>query len=207
LGREATCQCNWAGTTAEVKALLETNEIILRGEIRRRIPLQKLTNVKVQLDSLCFSVDREPVQLFLGALAAESWAKKVKAPPRSLAQKLGITGKTVVRSIGNITDRALLSALDEAARISAREADLIVACVDTPESLTTTLREAHKQLTQSIPIWLVYRKGSGHPINESIIRSHLRSSGMMDTKVTAVSSEWTALRFNRQTPTRSRFSG
>jgi hypothetical protein len=115
LGREATCQCNWAGTTAEVKALLETNEIILRGEIRRRIPLQKLTNVKVQLDSLCFSVDREPVQLFLGALAAESWAKKVKAPPRSLAQKLGITGKTVVRSIGNITDRALLSALDEAA--------------------------------------------------------------------------------------------
>jgi len=198
MGREASCQCNWAGTTGDVKALLETNEIILRGEIRRRIPLQKLANVKVQADRLCFSVDREPVQLFLGALVAESWAKKVKAPPRSLAQKLGITDKTVVRTIGNITDRALLSALDEAARISARDADLIVACIDTPESLITTLRDAGKQLAQSVPIWLVYRKGPGHPINESIIRSHLRSSGMMDTKVAAVSAEWTALRFNRR---------
>jgi hypothetical protein len=198
VGREATCQCNWAGTTAEVKALLETNEIILRGEIRRRIPLQKLSNVEVQSDRLCFSVDHEPVQLFLGAIAAESWAKKVKAPPRSLAQKLGITGKTVVRTMGNITDRALLSALDEAARISVRDADLIVACVDTPESLITILRDAHKQLAESVPIWLVYRKGPRHAIDESIIRSHLRASGMMDTKVAAVSTEWTALRFNRQ---------
>ena len=65
MGREASCQCNWAGTTGDVKALLETNEIILRGEIRRRIPLQKLANVKVQADRLCFSVDREPVQLYL----------------------------------------------------------------------------------------------------------------------------------------------
>jgi hypothetical protein len=196
MGREAICQCNWAGTTAEVKALLETNEIILRGGIRRRIPLQKLVNVKVQSDRLCFSVDREPVQLYLGTLTAESWAKKVKAPTRSLAQKLGITGETVVRTMGNITDRALLSALDEAASISAREANLIIACVDTPESLITTLRDAEKQLAQSVPIWLVYRKGLGHPINESIIRSHLRSGGMMDTKVAAVSTEWTALRFN-----------
>ena len=196
MGREAICLCNWAGTKTEVKALLETNEIILRGGIRRRVPLKKLSNVKVQSDRLCFEVDHEPVQLFLGTSMAESWVKKVKAQPRSLAQKLGITDKTVVRTFGNITDKALLHALEQAAQVSPRDADLIVAFVDTPESLNTTLRDAGRLLSQSVPIWLVYPKGPGHPLNESAIRTTLRAQSLMDTKVASVSTELTALRFN-----------
>jgi hypothetical protein len=46
-----------------------------------------------------------------------------------------------------------------------------------------------------VPIWMVYAKGPGHPLNESAIRSYLRTNGMMDTKVASVSSELTALRF------------
>ena len=38
MGREAICTCDWAGEVTEVKALLETSEIILRGGIRKRIP-------------------------------------------------------------------------------------------------------------------------------------------------------------------------
>ena len=196
MGREAICECTFAGTTAEVKALLESDELILRGEIRLRAPLHALHHVRVESESLCFNLDKGPIRLDLGAAAAKSWAKKIKTPPPSLADKLGITGKTV-RTIGPISDRALDSALDSAAQISPRSPDLILSHVDTPGSLAATLREAKAQLARSIPIWLVYRKGPGHPLNESAIRTTLRANGLMDTKVASVSAELTALRFSR----------
>ena len=195
MGREATCDCTFDGTTAKVKALLEANEIILRGNIRMTAPLHALQNVKVQSDRLCFTIGKHPLQLHLGAKAAESWAKKIKTHPPSLADKLGITGKTV-RTIGPITDRALDSALTSAESIRAEDPDLIVASVDTPETLTATLRDAKKQLAHGVPIWLIYRKGPGHLLNESAIRTCLRTQGLMDTKVASVSPELTALRFN-----------
>jgi hypothetical protein len=196
MGREAICKCDWAGVTAEVKVLLEPNEMIVRGDIRKRVPRTELQQVKVQSDRLCFTVGREPVQLFLGSTAAVSWAKAIATPPPALSRKLGITDKTILRTIGNIHDDALKSTLAEAAQISERGADLIVACVDTPESLRATLREAKAQLLRGVPIWMVYAKGPGHSLNESSIRSLLRSNGMMDTKVASVSAELTALRFS-----------
>jgi hypothetical protein len=195
MGREAICECTFDGTTAKVKALLESEELILRGDIRLRAPLHALHHVRVESESLCFNLDKGPIRLDLGAAAAKSWARKIKSPPPSLADKLGITGKTL-RTIGPITDRALESALGSAALLSARNPDLILAYVDTPESLATTLREAKAQLARSIPIWLIYRKGPGHPLNESAIRTTLRAQGLMDTKVASVSPELTALRFN-----------
>jgi hypothetical protein len=195
MGREAICDCTFAGTTTKVKAFLESEELILRGDIHLRAPLHALHHVRVESDSLCFNLDVGPVRLDLGAAAAKSWAKKIKSLPPSLADKLGITGKTV-RAIGPISDRALDSALTSAARISTRNPDLILSHVDTPESLAATLREARTQLARSVPIWLVYRKGPGHPLNESAIRTTLRAHGFIDTKVASVSAELTALRFN-----------
>jgi hypothetical protein len=136
------------------------------------------------------------VKLSLGPDAAGRWAKAIAAPPPSLASKLGITDQTVVRTIGAIEDDALRSALEEAGRISAKEAGLIVACVDTPESLDAALRASMAQLLKDVPIWIVYAKGRGHWLNEAGIRSLLREHGMMDTKVASVSAKLTALRFS-----------
>jgi len=195
MGREAICKCDWAGTVAEVKALLESGEIVLRGGIRKRVPLNEVQGVKVLRDRLCFSAGQEQVQLFLGSTAAGKWAAAILAPPASLARKLGITNKTVVRRIGGIDDGNLKSALAEAGRVSARDADLIVAYVDTPESLHRALKEAKAQLSQAVPIWMVYAKGPGQALSESAIRSLLRANGLMDTKVASVSAKLTALRF------------
>jgi hypothetical protein len=195
MGREAICDCIFGDTTAEVKAFLESDELVLRGDIRMRAPLHALRDVRVESESLCFNLGEHPIQLRLGATAAKSWAKKINTLPPSLADKLGITGKTV-RTIGAISDRSLDSALNAAALVRSRNPDLIIACIDTPESLTTTLRETKAQLARSIPIWLVYRKGRGHPLDESAIRTTLRARGLMDTKVASISAELTALRFN-----------
>jgi len=196
MGREAVCTCDWAGTVAEVKALLESSEMILRGDIRRRVAFSEIEHVKVRADSLCFKVGRENVELVLGASAAEKWAATLTSPPPSLAKKLGITNKTVVHAMGNCGDENLKSALAEAAQISSKGADLIVAYVDTPESLRAALDETKAAVLEGVPIWMVYAKGPGHALNEAAIRSLLRGHGMMDTKVASVSSALTGLRFN-----------
>jgi hypothetical protein len=199
MGREATCECTVADTTAKVKVLLETHELILRGPIRMTAPLNALKNIRVESEALCFTHREHAIRLRLGAKAAESWARKIRTPPPTLSDKLGITGK-IVRTIGPV-EKPINSALESAALVgpenSAMNPDIIIACIDTPESLASTLREAKKQLARSIPIWLVYRKGPGHAINEAIIRTTLRAQGLMDTKVASVSDHLTALRFNR----------
>jgi hypothetical protein len=196
MGREAICKCDWAGTTATVKVLLESTDLVVRGEIRKRVSISGLRNVEVQSGWLRFNASGDQVQIFLGAPAAEKWAIAIKAPPPSLARKLGITNESVVRTIGSINDKTLNAALAEAAQISAIRPDMMVAYVDTPESLNAALRAGKPQMLKSIPIWFVYPKGPGHPLNESTIRSLLRNNGMVDTKVASVSSQLTALRFN-----------
>jgi hypothetical protein len=194
MGREAICTCDWAGDITEVKALLETGEIILRGGIRRRIPFSEIKNVKANGDRLGFTVGAELIVLDLGPAAAK-WATAITSPPPALGRKLGITDTTTVRVLGECCDETLREALAEGAGIASKNADLIVACVDSPESLHSALLDAKAQLLKGVPIWMVYAKGPDHAINETSIRMLLRENGMIDTKVASVSAKYTALRF------------
>jgi len=204
MGREATCQCQWEQIQGNVQALLETGELILRGDLRRRIPFEKMREVRVEGQALRFSFEGDAVCLTLGKDAAAKWALAIATPPPTLAHKLGITPETTVQLLGAIDDPALTTALEQARMVSPKSGDLasdlandlILARIDVPEDLSATLRKTSTQLAQGVPIWIIYRKGPGHPINEGIIRSTLRASGFIDTKVASISQKLTALRFN-----------
>jgi len=101
-----------------------------------------------------------------------------------------------VRTIGGIDDENLKAALGEAARVSSEGANLIVACVETHESLQRAIKEAGDALAKGVPMWIVYAKGSGHALSEGAIRTGLRERGLVDTKVASVSNVLTALKFN-----------
>ena len=58
MGREAQCTCIWNGAECKVKALLEPPELILRGEMRRRIPFVKMTAIQSDGNLLHFSALR-----------------------------------------------------------------------------------------------------------------------------------------------------
>lgn len=200
MGREANCECNWAGRTAQVKALLETSELILRGGLRHRISFAELKRVEARNGRLCFTVAAEAVELHLGADQSAKWAAAITAGPKPLAKKLGITSETIVRTIGAIDDEALSAALAQAVQLSARGSHLIVACIETPAQLSAALKSASAQLAKRVPIWLVYPKGPRHPLNESMIRAAVLPLGLVDTKVAAVSPRLTAIRFNLRKP-------
>jgi hypothetical protein len=180
-----------------VKALLETQEIILRGALRKRVPFKVMKQVAVHANQLQFNVGDETVALLLDPGVAEKWARAIKNPP-SLARKLGITATSIVHTIGRVDDNALKAAIAEASQVSNKQCTLIIACVDRPASVAHALQKSGSDLEQGVPIWFIYRKGPGHPLNEAQLRSIALAAGIVDTKTAAVSTTLTALRFNRR---------
>lgn len=58
MGREAKCSCTWAGKAALCTVLLESHELIVRGPIRRRVPVSLLTDITIRGELLIFAWSR-----------------------------------------------------------------------------------------------------------------------------------------------------
>jgi hypothetical protein len=195
MGREATCTCNWNAETARVKALLEPPEMILRGELRARIPFAKMKRVKAVGGDLCFNFGADNVRLALGEAMAAKWAEAILKPPPTLAKKLGVLPGMKVQMLGKIDDEALSEALSEARVVPRGAAQLIVARVNTAVELAGAFRKNIAALREGVLIWVVYRKGPGHEINESDVRGTGLDAGVVDVKVASVSPALTGLKF------------
>jgi hypothetical protein len=195
MGREANCTCEWNGTDAQVKALLEPPELILRREIRRKLPFARMKRVAVEGAALRFTFDGEKVCLQLGATTAAKWAQIILTPPATLSAKLDVQTGSTVRMIGAIDDDTLRGALS-GARLTVRgKADLIVARVKAPPELRSAFKKSAELLRNGVPIWLIYEKGPGHRIGEADVRSAGLAAGVVDVKVAAVSETLTGLKF------------
>jgi hypothetical protein len=200
--------CEWNGEMARVKALIEPPELILRGEIRRRLPFSELRQLRAEGGALRFKYGRDNVTLKLETRTAENWAKAILTPPPSLAKKLGITPGSAVWMIGEVDDVALESALAEARRVVRKGAgvgaDVIVARVNSAAELARAFKTAAKRTSNGVPIWIVYRKGPGHAISESDVRGAGLAAGIVDVKVASVSPVMTGFKFvRRKNPKRS----
>jgi hypothetical protein len=194
MGREANCQCRWAGEAASCKVLLETHELIVRGPIRRRALISSLTHVSVEGGQLLFRVEGQDVVLSLGSGLAQRWAKAIATPPPSLATKLGISSASRLLVMGELEARELKTAIAEAVTAEGKEVTLILAIVKTMKDLNYMLN-SYSAYPSNPPIWIIYAKGPNKVLTESEIRNTLRHEGFIDTKVASVSSTLTALRF------------
>ena len=198
MGHEAVCTCVWNGKESAVKALIEPPELILRGELRRRLPMAQLQSVRAERGHLHFTVGGEAFALVLGDTIASKWADTLLKPPPTLAKKLGISKDTKVWMIGPIDDESLTAAIAQAKAVSKSKSDLILARIDTPAQLHSALMRASKQLSAGTPIWFIYPKGPSHSLNENLVRTTALASGIVDTKVASVSQTLTALRFTKR---------
>lgn len=196
MGREARCLCRWGADLIEVKALLESHEIILRGNLKRRIPISELQQVRTEGADLCFQVGVEEISLTLGADEAARWMRKITTPLPTLKEKMGIGPACKAFVIGDLTEASVLEAPDGAEAATAAEAGLSIAVVENEADLNSAIME-HAALLDGSRIWLVYRKGRSATFGESSIRQIMRAQGFIDTKITAVSTEFTATSYSR----------
>jgi len=194
MGREAVVNAEAGAEAGEVKALLETRELILRGALRRRYPKEALEGVRVDGDTLCFTVAGEAVRLHLGQKLAGAWAKAIATPPPSLRAKLGLDKGAKAFLIGSCDDAALTEALDGALTRDAAEAAMFVACIDGPDELAVA--RAAQAASPVLPVWTIYPKGKNVTFGDTAIREAMRAAGFRDTKACAVSDQLTATRYH-----------
>src|SRR5688572_19629848 len=105
MGAEANCRATINGRSARGKALLETHEILFRGEgLRVVVKLTELIEVATRDGLLELRTANDVLRLELGDDAAK-WLKKIKNPPSRL-DKLGVKSGMKVAVIG-VVDPAL----------------------------------------------------------------------------------------------------
>jgi hypothetical protein len=195
VGREIQCTCRWGEQTGAVKALLESDELIVRGVIRQRVRLADVKRMQADAEGLHFSAGHDRVTLLVGATEAERWLKKIKTPPPSLRSKLGLSHEAKALVVGQVNDSALKQALDG---YTATTAATIVVAVTGEERQLKAAVQAAKRLAAGTAIWIVYEKGKNSVFGETRVREGMRALGYVDTKVASVSAALTASRFSPQ---------
>jgi hypothetical protein len=198
MGREVVAVTHWRGAVEEVKALLESDEIILRGAIRARLHRSGVTRAVIDDGNLIVDCDGEVLTLELGRSEAEKWLERLLLPPPSLARKLGISEVCRPFVIGPCTSPELNGALSDLTCQSPDEAHLLVAIIGSQSDL----EQAH-QIANQYPgyyLWCIYSKGKDSAFGDAAIRSYLRENGYIDSKSCAVSPQLTATRYRSRRP-------
>ena len=189
MGREAEGHAVWRGASGAVKAYLESDGIILRGEVRGKLPRAGLVGWWVDGEDLCLRADGEPLVLTLGAKEAAAWVKALEKPVPSLAQKLGLSASARGWVIGGVRPEALAVALAGAEAAGPEAAAVIVAVLTGPGDLEAALSAGQRH---GLRVWCVHGKGKGAAVPDAIVRDAFRAAGWMDIKTSAVSEEFTA---------------
>jgi hypothetical protein len=198
MGREARCRCRFDGGEGEVKALLETHELILRGDLRRKFLIGALADVRAEGEDLLFTAAADHIALALGASVAARWAKAIATPPPTLTRKLGIGPKTRVLVVGGIDDPELRTATEAATTNRPAEATFALSQVSDERDLDRAVRQHARLADAKAPLWIVYAKGPASKYGETAVRAAMRARGFVDTKVASVSQRLTAARYSRR---------
>lgn len=194
MGREAQGEARCGGESGAVKALLEAQEIILRGAVRRRFARAALTDLAVDGEVLRFRAGAEEVVLTLGAKEAAAWLRKLSTPEPTLAEKLGIAADRKVLLFGTAQDIALRQAIEGSEARHAGEAVQGLIVATSPAELAEAL-EQHRRALPTAVLWIVHPKGPAASLKDAEVRQTLRGLGYVDTKICAVSAALTATRY------------
>ncbi|MBL9054452.1 MAG: hypothetical protein JNN02_12055 [Tabrizicola sp.] len=189
MGREAEGHAVWRGRSGAVKAYLETDSIILRGEVRGKLPRAGLMDWRVEGEDLCLRSDGEPLVLTLGAKEATAWVKALEKPVPSLAQKLGVSAVARAWVIGGPAPEEIAVAVSGADAGGPEAASVIVAVLTGPGDLQAALDTGR---STGLRVWCVHGKGKSAAVGDTEVRAAFRAAGWMDIKSTAVSGAFTA---------------
>jgi|SRR5664279_1810842 len=197
MGRELQCRAKSDGKWATGKALLETNEIIFRGEPRLKIPLAALESVVARNGELHLKWSGQLAVFELGE-QAEKWAHAI-LHPKSTVDKLGIKPGLKISALNLTGDRTMDDARNGASAFSDKkslpDSDMIFFGASTASELDS-IKTILPSLAPRGVVWIVYPKGRKE-ITELQVLNAGRDAGLVDVKVVSYSATHTALKFVR----------
>jgi hypothetical protein len=197
MGRELLCKVRSGGKEASGKALLETNEIIFRGDMRLKIPFVSPKSV-VARDGELHLKWPEGSAVFEVGDHAEKWAHKI-LHPKSTTEKLGIKPGLTISALaiadGNFRKGLGATAGSFSATKALNNSDLIFLGAEKTAELACA-RKLVPSLASAGALWIVYPKGKQEITELQVIEAG-RQAGLVDVKVVSFSATHTALKFVR----------
>jgi hypothetical protein len=195
MGNEAICKVRFGKQESEGKALLETSEVIFRGDFRLKIPFVNIKSAKAVDGELRLQTPEGLASFHLGA-AAEKWLQKI-LHPKSRIEKLGVKPAAKVSLVGKL-DSEFLREVGKLTKSIAKgkaasDSEHIFFAADSKEALSP-LSKIAKAMSGAAALWIVYPKGQKH-ITEIDVLAAGRKVGLKDVKVVGFSATHTALKF------------
>lgn len=191
MGNEVLTRVEIGGEHAEARALLETEEVIVRGALKAKIPFKEMKDVRAEKGVLSLRWKDRDVRIHVGRDAAK-WAEKIRNP-KSVLDKLGVKQGQKVSLIGEV-DGAFAERLEaRVAEVSMKvrpERDLIFFAANRREDLAR-LEELRRALHPAGAIWVLRPKGVP-AISESDVMAAGKAAGLVDVKVVRFSETHTA---------------
>ena len=199
MGAEARCQLRVGETVHEGKALLETDELLFRGDkrgperaMRLAIPLASIRDVSGANGALRVRYDGGDATFLLGA-HAETWAEKIRSP-RSLIDKLDVKPEYTVSVVALADDAFVETLRARAARVVvgrlAPGSSVIFLGAENAAALSR-LEKAAAAMARDGAIWVVHPKGAAG-LRDTEIFVEAKRLGLTYTKVARFSARHTA---------------
>jgi hypothetical protein len=198
MGLEAKCIVRVDGVSHHATALLETNELIVRGPARLKIPFASIASVDAVDGVLRVIHAAGSAELELGTAAAR-WAERIGSP-KSLLDKLGAKPKMTVSVVGDFPPDFVRDLTARVGVVSARRArtasDMIFFRADRSAELSRlgTLAAA---LAPGGAIWVVHPKGKG-ALKDTDVFAAAEPLGLTATKVVRFSETLTGEKLVRR---------
>ncbi|HET9402703.1 MAG TPA: hypothetical protein VFO34_17285 [Candidatus Acidoferrales bacterium] len=193
MGAELECRVKFGSKSSAGRALLETNEIVFRGDFRLKIPLKHISSVKAANGNLSVKFPEGEAVFSLGP-AAEKWADKI-LHPKSVIEKLGVKSGQKIAVLG-VEDKSFLGDLSAITKFSSsaeRNCDAIFFGADAVADLKK-IPALSRSLASAGALWIVYPKGL-KDIREIDVIAAGRAAKLKDVKVVGFSPTHTALKF------------
>jgi hypothetical protein len=194
MGREAMCRARFGRESGEGKALLETDELVFRGDFRVKVPLREVSSVKAGDGRLVVEWPGGRLALELGRDAGK-WAQAISSP-KTVVEKLGVRPGLRVVIVGRFetsfrTD--VMNALGEKPGVKPVAGTDLVFLLLVHEGDEEKLEDLVPAIQPDGAIWAVYTKGR-KDLSEDTVRRVARGMGLVDTKVVRVSERLGALK-------------
>lgn len=195
MGNEAVCKLRYGGKAFSGKALLETSEILFRGDTRLKIPFASIKALQAREGELHIRTN-DGLAIFELGPQAEKWREKI-ANPKTLLDKLGVKPGETVSLAGQFPAEFLASLKKHGAVIlqekAAKDTPWIFLAADSRQELPQ-VKTLAKTMSGPAALWIVYPKGR-ESVTESDVRSAGLKAGLTDVKVASFSATHTALKF------------
>jgi len=199
MGAEARCQLRVGDAVHEGKALLETDELLFRGDkrggergMRLAIPLASIRGVTDTNGALRIRFDGGDATFVLGA-HAEKWAEKIRSP-KSLIDKLDVKPEHTVSVVALDQPELIESLRARVARVTvgrfAARSNVIFLGAEN-EAALARLEKAAAAMARDGAIWVVHPKGT-NGLRDTEIFAEAKRLGLTYTKVARFSATHTA---------------